>query len=71
VLTEVAYQIQEAHPSLSTITVQYIPQVGYVICCDAPTTLSDFIFQFQEDDTTFYYKVRARMNMTAVQTIRS
>ncbi|KAL4175238.1 hypothetical protein KRP22_000207 [Phytophthora ramorum] len=56
VLTEVAFQIQETNPVLSSITVQYIPQVGYVICCDSPTTLPDFVFQFQEDDTTFYYK---------------
>ncbi|KAL3668324.1 hypothetical protein V7S43_006416 [Phytophthora oleae] len=56
VLTEVAFQVQEANPVLSSITVQYIPQVGYVICCEAPTTLPDFVFQFQEDDTTFYYK---------------
>ncbi|CAH0476482.1 unnamed protein product [Peronospora belbahrii] len=56
VLTEVAFQVQEANPSLSSITVQYIPQVGYVICCESPTTLPDFVFQFQEDDTTFYYK---------------
>ncbi|KAG6598069.1 uncharacterized protein IUM83_09358 [Phytophthora cinnamomi] len=56
VLTEVAFQVQEANPVLSSITVQYIPQVGYVICCDSPTTLPDFVFQFQEDDTTFYYK---------------
>ncbi|TMW57428.1 hypothetical protein Poli38472_003353 [Pythium oligandrum] len=56
VLTEVAYQIQESQPSLSSITVQYIPQVGYVICCEAATALPDFVFQFQEDDTTFYYK---------------
>ncbi|KAK1941664.1 DNA mismatch repair protein MSH5 [Phytophthora citrophthora] len=59
VLTEVAFQVQEANPALSSITVQYIPQVGYVICCEAPTTLPDFVFQFQEDDTTFYYKVRS------------
>ncbi|CAI5728091.1 unnamed protein product [Peronospora effusa] len=56
VLTEVAFQVQEANPILSSITVQYIPQVGYVICCESPTTLPDFVFQFQEDDTTFYYK---------------
>ncbi|GLE05988.1 hypothetical protein PINS_up015199 [Pythium insidiosum] len=56
VLTEVAHQIQEKEPSLSSMTVQYIPQVGYVVCCDSPTTLPDFVFQFQEDDTTFYYK---------------
>ncbi|KAG6964620.1 hypothetical protein JG687_00005864 [Phytophthora cactorum] len=56
VLTEVAFQVQEANPVLSSITVQYIPQVGYVICCESPTTLPDFVFQFQEDDTTFYYK---------------
>ncbi|KAG7379942.1 MutS protein msh5 [Phytophthora pseudosyringae] len=56
VLTEVAFQVQEANPALSSITVQYIPQVGYVICCESPTTLPDFVFQFQEDDTTFYYK---------------
>ncbi|KAE9040796.1 hypothetical protein PR001_g6904 [Phytophthora rubi] len=56
VLTEVAFQVQEANPVLASITVQYIPQVGYVICCDSPTTLPDFVFQFQEDDTTFYYK---------------
>ncbi|KAL7687160.1 putative DNA mismatch repair protein MutS, core [Plasmopara halstedii] len=56
VLTEVAFQVKEANPILSSITVQYIPQVGYVICCDSPTTLPEFVFQFQEDDTTFYYK---------------
>lgn len=58
VLTEVAFQIQESNPTLSSITVQYIPQVGYVVCCESPTTLPKFVFQFQEDDTTFYYKVR-------------
>nr|CCA16752.1 hypothetical protein PITG_01583 [Albugo laibachii Nc14] len=57
VLSEVAYQICERSPSLRGITVQYIPQVGYVICCDSPTVLPDFVFQFQEDDNTFYYKV--------------
>lgn len=57
VLTEVAFQIQEANPTLSSITVQYIPQVGYVVCCESPTTLPEFVFQFQEGDTTFYYKV--------------
>ena len=57
ILAEVAFQVQEANPILSSITVQYIPQVGYVICCESPTTLPDFVFQFQEDDTTFYYKV--------------
>ncbi|CAI5732709.1 unnamed protein product [Hyaloperonospora brassicae] len=56
ILAEVAFQVQEANPILSSITVQYIPQVGYVICCESPTTLPDFVFQFQEDDTTFYYK---------------
>jgi hypothetical protein len=58
----VASQIQESDASLSSITVQYIPQVGYVVCCDSPTTLPDFVFQFQEDDTTFYYKVRASVS---------
>lgn len=57
VLTEVAFQIQESNPTLSSITVQYIPQVGYVVCCESPTTLPEFVFQFQEDDMTFYYKV--------------
>ncbi|RMX63971.1 hypothetical protein KXD40_005753 [Peronospora effusa] len=64
VLTEVAFQVQEANPILSSITVQYIPQVGYVICCESPTTLPDFVFQFQEDDTTFYYKVTACVSAT-------
>lgn len=63
VLTEVAYQIQETDASLSSITVQYIPQVGYVVCCDSPTALPDFVFQFQEDDATFYYKVRAAASL--------
>lgn len=56
ILAEVAWQLQERHPSLDAITVQYIPQVGYVICCDSPTTLPGFVFQFQEDDSTFFYK---------------
>ncbi|OWZ12300.1 hypothetical protein PHMEG_00014562 [Phytophthora megakarya] len=56
ILTEVAFQVQETNPALSSITVQYIPQVGFVICCEAHTTLPDFVFQFQEDDATFYYK---------------
>ncbi|DBA04192.1 TPA: hypothetical protein N0F65_004300 [Lagenidium giganteum] len=56
ILTEIAYQIQEVHPTIAPVTVQYIPQVGYVVCCDSATTIPEFVFQFQEDDTTFFYK---------------
>ncbi|KAF1775355.1 hypothetical protein GQ600_13265 [Phytophthora cactorum] len=55
------YEVEAGSGGKSGFVVDYSPvysQVGYVICCESPTTLPDFVFQFQEDDTTFYYKVR-------------
>jgi DNA mismatch repair protein MSH5 len=56
ILEEVACQIQQENPLLSTITLHYIPQVGYVIKSASRSAPPSFKFQFQED-CKFYFKV--------------